>query len=94
MAIAHSGSFASSLHALPFAADTTHYLENECMREAMEGVLYQNGVDVILNGHLHEYERTNPVYVSTLAATLHVGCAGTLVLAHGFACCESVLAVH
>lgn len=46
------------------AADTTHYLENECMREAMETLLYDNGVDVILNGHLHEYERTNPVYVS------------------------------
>lgn len=45
-------------------ADTTHYLENECMREAMETLLYENGVDVILNGHLHEYERTNPVYVS------------------------------
>ena len=34
------------------------------MREAMESVLYDNGVDVVLNGHLHEYERTNPVYVS------------------------------
>ncbi len=45
-------------------ADTTHYLETECMREAMEEVLYSNGVDVVLNGHLHEYERTNPVFVS------------------------------
>lgn len=33
------------------------------MREAMEDVLYAAGVDVILNGHLHVYERTNPVYV-------------------------------
>lgn len=47
-------------------ADTTHYLENECMREAMEELLYENGVDVVLNGHLHEYERTNPVFVSAL----------------------------
>ncbi len=47
-------------------ADTTHYLETECMREAMEQVLYSNGVDVVLNGHLHEYERTNPVFVSHL----------------------------
>lgn len=45
-------------------ADTAHYLENNCMREAMENVLYASGVDVILNGHLHVYERTNPVYVS------------------------------
>lgn len=49
------------------AADTTHYLENECMREAMEEMLYENGVDVVLNGHLHEYERTNPVFVSYLS---------------------------
>lgn len=48
------------------AAVATHYLENECMREAMESVLYENGVDVVLNGHLHIYERTNPVYVSIL----------------------------
>lgn len=52
------------MNILAFAADSTHYLENECMREAMEPLLYANGVDVILNGHLHEYERTNPVYVS------------------------------
>ena len=38
------------------------------MREAMEDVLYANGVDVILNGHLHVYERTNPVYVSIYVA--------------------------
>ena len=51
-------------------ADTTHYLETECMREAMEQVLYSNGVDVVLNGHLHEYERTNPVFVSHLPPCL------------------------
>ncbi len=51
-------------------ADTSHYLETECMREAMEQVLYSNGVDVVLNGHLHEYERTNPVFVSHLLPCL------------------------
>ena len=49
-------------------ADTTHYLENECMRESMEEMLYENGIDVVLNGHLHEYERTNPVFVSFLSS--------------------------
>lgn len=34
------------------------------MRLAMEEVLYDNGVDIVLNGHCHEYERSNPVYVS------------------------------
>ncbi len=55
-------------------ADTTHYLETECMREAMEQVLYSNGVDVVLNGHLHEYERTNPVFVSHLRPCLLCVC--------------------
>jgi len=45
-------------------ADVSHYKENECMRLAMEEVLYNAGVDVVLNGHCHEYERSNPVYVS------------------------------
>ena len=45
------------------AADTSHYKENECMRLAMENILYQAGVDIVLNGHCHEYERSNPVYV-------------------------------
>ena len=43
-----------------------HYKENECMRLAMEDVLYNNGVDIVLNGHCHEYERSNSVYVSSL----------------------------
>lgn len=49
-----------------FAADVSHYKETECMRLAMEDVLYDAGADIVLNGHCHEYERTNPVYVSTL----------------------------
>lgn len=42
------------------------------MREAMEDVLYANGVDVILNGHLHVYERSYPVYVSSSMACVSV----------------------
>ncbi|KAJ6683645.1 hypothetical protein OIU85_007344 [Salix viminalis] len=34
----------------------------ECMRVAMEDLLYQYGVDVIFNGHVHAYERSNRVY--------------------------------
>lgn len=30
----------------------------------MEQMMYDNGVDIVLNGHLHEYERTKSVYVS------------------------------
>jgi len=47
----------------------SHYKENECMRLAMEDTLYNAGVDVVINGHCHEYERSNPVYVSFCLST-------------------------
>lgn len=31
---------------------TAHYREVECMRMSMEDLLYQNGVDLVLNGHV------------------------------------------
>lgn len=40
------------------------------MRLAMEDVLYEAGVDVVLNGHNHAYERSNPVYVRPAALFL------------------------
>jgi len=55
---------------LACAADVSHYKENECMRLAMESVLYNAGVDVVINGHCHEYERSNPVYVSFCLSSL------------------------
>lgn len=54
------------------SADTSHYKENECMRLAMEDVLYEAGIDIVLNGHCHEYERSNPVYVSEVVCTLYL----------------------
>ena len=38
------------------------------MRVTMEPLLYAAGVDIVLNGHLHEYERTHAVYVSLHSA--------------------------
>eukprot|EP00891_Asterochloris_glomerata_P008275 jgi/Astpho2/8275/Aster-01358 len=49
-------------HAPWYSTYTSHYKENECMREAMEPIFYAAGVDIALLGHLHAYERTNPVY--------------------------------
>ena len=40
------------------------------MRESMETMMYNNGVDIVLNGHLHEYERSKSVYVSSSTACL------------------------
>ncbi|KAE7998001.1 hypothetical protein FH972_002581 [Carpinus fangiana] len=39
-----------------------HYREVECMRVAMEDLLYSYGVDIVFNGHVHAYERSNRVY--------------------------------
>ncbi|KAL2249465.1 UNVERIFIED_CONTAM: Purple acid phosphatase 15 [Sesamum indicum] len=43
-----------------------HYREAECMKVAMEDLLYQYGVDIVFNGHVHAYERSNRVYNYTL----------------------------
>ena len=36
------------------------------MRRAMEGILYAYGVDIIISGHVHSYERSLPVFNNTL----------------------------
>ncbi|MCL7041502.1 hypothetical protein MKW94_022528 [Papaver nudicaule] len=45
---------------------SSHYQEFECMRQEMEGLLYQFGVDIVFSGHVHAYERMNRVYNYTL----------------------------
>ncbi|KAL0458588.1 UNVERIFIED_CONTAM: Purple acid phosphatase 15 [Sesamum latifolium] len=45
---------------------SAHYREAECMKVAMEDLLYQYGVDIVFNGHIHAYERSNRVYNYTL----------------------------
>lgn len=39
-----------------------HYKEAECMKMEMEELLYSYGVDIVFNGHVHAYERSNRVY--------------------------------
>ncbi|KAM7253238.1 hypothetical protein ACFE04_025856 [Oxalis oulophora] len=41
---------------------SSHYQEFECMRQEMEAILYQHGVDIVFSGHVHAYERMNRVY--------------------------------
>ncbi|KAK0606663.1 hypothetical protein LWI29_002322 [Acer saccharum] len=53
-------------HAPWYSTCTAHYREAECMRVAMEDLLYKYGVDVVFNGHVHAYERSNRVYNYTL----------------------------
>lgn len=44
------------------------------MRVSMEPLLYAAGVDIVLNGHLHEYERTHAIYNNTKnnCGTVHI----------------------
>ncbi|KAL5781413.1 hypothetical protein ACOSP7_006442 [Xanthoceras sorbifolium] len=53
-------------HAPWYSTYTAHYREAECMRVAMEELLYKYGVDIVFNGHVHAYERSNRVYNYTL----------------------------
>ncbi|KAK8709468.1 hypothetical protein V6N13_060483 [Hibiscus sabdariffa] len=43
-----------------------HYREAECMRVEMEELLYTHGVDIVFNGQVSAYERSNRVYNYTL----------------------------
>lgn len=45
-----------------YSSYKSHYREAECMRMEMEQLLYSYGVDIVFNGHVHAYERSNRVY--------------------------------
>ncbi|TKY66137.1 Purple acid phosphatase 15 [Spatholobus suberectus] len=45
-----------------YSSYEAHYREAECMRVEMEDLLYSYGVDIVFNGHVHAYERSNRVY--------------------------------
>ncbi|KAK9183463.1 hypothetical protein WN944_026615 [Citrus x changshan-huyou] len=53
-------------HAPRYNTYKAHYREVECMRVAMEDLLYKYVVDIVFNGHVHAYERSNRVYNYTL----------------------------
>lgn len=52
----------ASWHPPWYNSYTNHYQEFECMRQQMEDILYEYGVDLVFNGHVHAYERMNRVY--------------------------------
>jgi len=49
---------------VPFYNTMKHHgtEESDPMRRAMEEIFYKNKVDIILDGHIHMYERTLPMY--------------------------------
>ena len=54
------------VHAPLYCTNTGHYMEGEIFRRQYEPLLYKYGVDIVMNGHVHAYERSFPVYNNTV----------------------------
>ena len=49
-----------------YSTSNAHYKEGEIFRRQYEPLLYKYGVDIIMNGNIHAYERSFPVYNNTV----------------------------
>ena len=49
-------------HAPIYHTYYTHYKEMECFASLYEPLFLSHGVDLVINGHVHAYERTHPMY--------------------------------
>ncbi|OLP85966.1 Purple acid phosphatase 18 [Symbiodinium microadriaticum] len=45
-----------------YNSNNAHYLEGIKHQWDMEQMLYNHGVDIVFNGHVHSYERSHPVF--------------------------------
>ena len=54
------------LHPPFYTSFSAHYREAECMRHAIEELLLKYNVDLVINGHVHGYERSSPVFDSDI----------------------------
>ena len=67
-------------HAPMYSTNSFRYMEGEIFRRQYEALLYKYGVDIVMNGHVHAYERSFPVYNNTMnpcgAVHLVLGDAG------------------
>ncbi|KAH7624700.1 putative Purple acid phosphatase 22 [Nannochloris sp. 'desiccata'] len=52
----------ASMHAPWYNSNHNHYGDGEEMRISMESVLYEHGVDAVVAGHVHAYERSQGVF--------------------------------
>ena len=53
-------------HVPMYCTNSGHYMEGEIFRRQYEPLLYMYGVDIVMNGHVHAYERSFPVYNNTV----------------------------
>jgi len=68
-------------HSPWYCSNTAHYGSGDDMKASYEDIFHQYNVDLVINGHVHAYERTYPVYQGnkTPGATVYVtnGIGGT-----------------
>lgn len=52
------------MHCPWYSSNVNHYADSQTilMRESMEQLFYEYKVNIVFNGHVHDYERTYPVY--------------------------------
>lgn len=52
------------MHCPWYSSNKNHYSDIQAimMRESMEDLFYKYNVNIVFNGHVHDYERTYPVY--------------------------------
>jgi len=58
---------------------------NAVLRKAVEGTLHHGGVDLVIQGHVHDYERTWPVYNGVATATNYNDPAAPVYVVNGAA---------
>jgi predicted phosphodiesterase len=49
-------------HQPTYNSYSTHYKEADCLRQMVEPFLYNAGVDIVMHGHVHAYERAYQTY--------------------------------
>ena len=52
------------MHCPWYSSNINHYADQQTvqMRKSMEDLFYRHNVNLVFNGHVHDYERTYPVY--------------------------------
>jgi hypothetical protein len=52
------------MHCPWYSSNTNHYADTQTilMRQSMEDLFYKYSVNIVFNGHVHDYERTYPVF--------------------------------
>lgn len=56
----------ASWHPPWYNSYSSHYQEFECMRQEMEDLLYQYGVDIVFCGHVSDHCYSIPCIIKTL----------------------------